>query len=185
MEAITKDFLFILTIIITLGGASVTAFSKSIVYAAVGLIFALLGVAGLFIFLSADFIAVAQVMIYVGGVVILILFAILLTKGFDGFIISNPQMNGVPAFVVSVFLLGTLIFTLFKAPLFYEVAKHEATTKKIGNLLLSKYVLPFELASVLIVVIIIGAAVMVRKELIVSPKTREESIEDSEKGGEK
>lgn len=170
MEAITKDFLFILTVIVTLTGASVTAFSRSIIYAAVGLMFALLGVAGLFIFLSADFIAIAQVMIYVGGIVILILFAILLTKGFDGFTISNPQMNVPAAFIVSFFLLGSLIFTLFQSPLFYEPAGYEITTKKIGNLLLSKYVLPFELASVLIVVIIIGAAVMVRKELIVSKK---------------
>ncbi len=174
MEAIIKDGLFYFTVAVTLGGASVVAFSRSIIYAAVGLIFSLMGVAGLYVYLGADFIAVAQVMIYVGGVVILILFAILLTQGLGTLELSNPQFNAPVAFVVVVFLAGILLFTLLGTQLLQNPSAYTATTKKIGDLLLSRYVLPFEIISVLIVVVIMGAAVMVRKELLVS------STEESE-----
>src|SRR5205085_2250326 len=74
------DAVFLLFAVMTIGGAAGTAFSRNIIYSAWSLLFAFLGVAGLYVFLGADFPAVAQVLIYVGGVLVLILFAIMLTK---------------------------------------------------------------------------------------------------------
>src|SRR5256885_14038724 len=73
----------------TIAGAGGTAFSGNIIYSAWAMLFAFLGVAGLYVFLGADFPAVAQVLIYVGGILVLILFAIMLTRQIGG----GPQRS--------------------------------------------------------------------------------------------
>src|SRR5205814_2131479 len=74
------DLIFYLFAVMTVAGAAGCAFSRNIIYSAWSLLFAFMGVAGLYVFLGADFPAVAQVLIYVGGILVLILFAIMLTK---------------------------------------------------------------------------------------------------------
>src|SRR5437016_14243649 len=74
------DLVFYAFAALTIAGAAGCAFSRNIIYSAWAMLFAFLGVAGLYVFLGADFPAVAQVLIYVGGILVLILFAIMLTK---------------------------------------------------------------------------------------------------------
>jgi NADH-quinone oxidoreductase subunit J len=76
-----KEIIFYLFAIITVVPAVIVVTTKNIIYAAFALMFTLFGVAGLYVFLSADFLAAVQVLIYVGGILVLILFGVMLTRG--------------------------------------------------------------------------------------------------------
>ncbi|MDH4198972.1 MAG: NADH-quinone oxidoreductase subunit J [Spirochaetia bacterium] len=162
-----KDGIFLCIAAVTVFGALVTAFSRSIINAALGLLLALVAIAGLYIFLSADFVAVSQILIYVGGVMVLLLFGIMLTSGGDNIFSNNPIMGAVPATLITTIfgLLG--IYVVNTSGLTFYQGAYRATTRDIGHFLLREYILPFELVSVLIVVLIVGAGVMLRKELVI------------------
>src|SRR5690349_24495168 len=101
----------------TCGGAAGCAFSRNIIYSAWSLLFALVGVAGLYVSLGADFPAVAQVLIYVGGVLVLILFAIMLTKqiGEDPKL-TNARLALPVGGALGAATLGTLAYMAVMAP---------------------------------------------------------------------
>ena len=82
---------FTLLAALTLGSAGVVAFSKNIIHSALALLGTFLGIAGLYITLSADFLAATQVLVYVGGTLTLILFAVMLTSRIEDMKVSNPQ----------------------------------------------------------------------------------------------
>src|SRR5437588_10627250 len=101
----------------TVAGAAGSAFSRNIIYSGWALLFAFLGVAGLYVFLGADFPAVAQVLIYVGGILVLILFAIMLTKQIGG----DPNLPnahlGLPiGAALAALTVGTLAYMALMAP---------------------------------------------------------------------
>jgi len=111
------DAVFYLFAVMTCGGAAGCAFSRNIIYSAWSLLFALLGAAGLYVFLGADFPAVVQVLVYVGGVLVLILFAIMLTKQIGG----DPKLTnahvGFPAGIaLAIVTVATLSYTAIMAP---------------------------------------------------------------------
>jgi NADH-quinone oxidoreductase subunit J len=157
---------FYLISVITIGSATIVAFSRNIIYSAFSLLGTFAGVAGLYIFLAADFVAAVQVLIYVGGILILILFAVMLTRRITDVEITNRAAGRVPALVV----VGSLLVLLIQAigetnwAKVKEVA-YQPTTSKIGDLFLEDYLLPFELASVVLLAAMIGAVVLSRKEI--------------------
>ena len=161
------DGVFYLFAVMTCGGAAGCAFSRNIIYSAWSLLFALLGAAGLYVFLGADFPAVAQVLIYVGGVLVLILFAIMLTKQIG----EDPKLTnahvGVPAGVaLAVVTTATLTYMAVMAP--WKIAAEqswEPTAGRLGIAFLTDYLLPFEIASVVLLAALIGAVVIARKEI--------------------
>lgn len=145
--------------------AAVATFSRSIVNAAFGLLFSLAAVAGLYVLLRADFVAVTQVVVYVGGIVVLLLFGVLLT---------NRRLEDLSAFAhrpraVAV-ILGLAVLTVLLSMVLSavwpqaEVARLEGTTRPIGYLLLQDYLLPFEFSSLTLLIALVGAAYLVRSQ---------------------
>ena len=157
---------FYLFAIITLIAASIVVFSKNIMYSAFALLFAFFGVAGLYVLLMADFIAVTQLMIYVGGILVLILFGVMLTTRVISVDMRTGTIQTLPAVIIVAALAGTLVGVFWTTDWKTLPAStgFEKTASKIGEMLLSSYLLPFEVASVVLLVALIGAAMIARRE---------------------
>ena len=142
------------------------AFSRNIIYSAFSLLGTFAGVAGLYVFLGADFVAGVQLLIYVGGILVLILFAVMLTHRITDVEITNRAAGRIPALVIT----GILIFFLvgiIRETSWVKVKEvvYQPTTARIGDLFLDSYLLPFELASLVLLAALIGAVVISRKEI--------------------
>jgi len=147
-------------------GAGGVAFSQNIVYSALSLMLSFLGVAGLYVFLHAELVAGIQVLIYVGGVLVLTLFAVMLTQGIRDVEVSNASFSR-PIGLVVVAATFLVLFRSFLAASWFasEPAAMESSTYGVGNALLGPYVLPFEVASIVLLTVLIGAVVLSRKEV--------------------
>ena len=157
---------FYLVAIVTVGSALMVAFSRNIIYSAFSLLGTFAGVAGLYVFLGADFVAAVQLLIYVGGILILILFAVMLTHRITDVEITNRAAGRIPALIVTGVFIYLLVQTVRETP--WVKAKeiiYQPTTAKIGDLFLDSYLLPFELASLVLLAALIGAVVISRKEI--------------------
>src|SRR6059058_1936019 len=152
------DAVFLLFAVMTIGGAAGTAFSRNIIYSAWSLLFAFLGVAGLYVFLGADFPAVALVLILVG---------IMLTKqiGEDPKL-TNAHLDLPAGAALALITVATLTYMAFMAP-WKTVASpsYEPTSAGLGVAFLTEYLLPFEFASVVLLAALVGAVVIARKEI--------------------
>lgn len=138
---------------------------RSVVHCAFALFFSLFSVAGLFVFLSADFIAAIQLIVYVGGILILILFGILFTTQIYKIEIKSRANNILAGLLIffPMMLIGILIIKT--TPWNLRAVNFEPTTSKLGELLLGRYLFPFEIISVILLMIMLGAIVLVRKEI--------------------
>lgn len=157
---------FYLVALITVVSAGMVAFSRNIIYSAFSLLGTFMGVAGLYIFLGADFVAAAQVLIYVGGILVLILFAVMLTHRITDVAITNRAAGRIPALIVVGVLLYLLVQTIRETG--WVRAKeivYAPTSATIGEQFLEQYLLPFELASVILLAAMIGAVAISRKEI--------------------
>ena len=140
--------------------------SPNLVHSAVSLLFTFFGVAGLYVFLYADFIAAAQVIIYVGGILVLIIFGVMLTNKIDDPNLSNQSRNQLLAAVFCFIMLLIQLQIIFNTDWFIgDFITRESTVNDIGMLLLTTYLLPFEVVSVLLLAALIGAAMLSRKKL--------------------
>lgn len=160
------DLVFYLLAVVTILSAAGVACSSNIVYSAFSLLGTFMGVAGLYVLLAADFVAVVQVLIYVGGILVLMIFAVMLTHRIADVRISNRSVGRLPA-VILVACLGGVMAKAVLSTTWHAVAPGtpSPTTYGIGNAFLGDYVLPFELASVVLLAALIGAVVLSRKEL--------------------
>ncbi|NQY90313.1 MAG: NADH-quinone oxidoreductase subunit J [Deltaproteobacteria bacterium] len=160
---------FLLLSALTLGGGGGVIFSGNIVYSALSLMVSFLGVAGLYVMLEADFVAGVQVLVYVGGVLVLTLFAVMLTHRIEDIKVSNRGVGKLPGLAAALAMFAGLIAALEVAPwkLPAEGVAREAfpSTQSIGNALLGRYVLPFEVASIVLLSVLVGAVVLSRKEV--------------------
>ena len=156
---------FAFVVALTVVSAAFVVFSKNLVHSAVALLFSFFGVAGLYIFLWADFLAGAQVLVYVGGILVLILFGIMLTQKIMSVQITHSTMQkSVGGVSIGLVLIG-LIYMVVRTPWFTaEATEVESTTEIIGSLILTDYLLAFEVASVLLLAALIGAAMLSRKD---------------------
>lgn len=162
-----RNILFVALAAITLIPAFVVAFSRNLVYSAFALFFSLAGIAGLYGFLAADFLAIVQLLIYVGGIMVLILFGVVFTQKIHKTSVASNFRSLLPAILVGA-LLFCLLFVTLAMGIAWQTAEDRAaepTIDGIGNLLLSKHLLPFEIASVLLLIVLIGAVAIARKEL--------------------
>lgn len=151
---------------VTLLSAAIVAFSRNIIYSAFSLLGAFAGVAGLYVFLAADFVAAVQMLLYVGGILVVILFAVMLTHRITDVQITNRAVGTIPALALMGIFILLLVQTILETS--WVKAKelsYAATTTRIGDLFLQSYLLPFELASVVLLAALIGAAVLSRKEI--------------------
>ena len=137
--------------------------ARNLMHAVLLLILSFVGMAGLFITLSADFVGVVQVLIYAGAIAVLMIFAVMLTPRSDRNNAGNILQ--LPALVLSGLLTTGLVFVVLQTD-WREASRgsFDATAASIGDALLKPFVLPFEIASVLLVVAMIGAIVLVRED---------------------
>jgi NADH-quinone oxidoreductase subunit J len=152
------------------------ALSKNILHSAFSLMGALAAVAGLFFTLGADFVAVVQLLVYVGGIMVLILFAVLLTRKITDIRISNLSVSllgGVPA---AVLMFGLVVRILVGAPMTTTRVAVAPTVARIGDSLLREYLLPFEIASVILLMALVGAMVLARRAV----KQETDALESSD-----
>lgn len=170
-----KQIAFFVFAAITVGGALYLLFTKNVLYAAFSLLLTLLGVAGLFVFAGADFLAVSQIMIYVGGILVLMIFGIMLTNNKD-FKRNNLQPNKISvthhnhfwAVLVAVLLFLGFLKIIFEAN-FHIIGKqiHSGSSiKQMGIQLMTDYVFAFEVIGIFLLAALIGAVYIAKKEKV-------------------
>ena len=153
--------------LLTLVSASVVVFSKNIVRSAFSLLFTFFGVAGLYVLLMADFLAITQLMIYVGGILVLVVFGVMLTTRQINVDAKTSTVQTLPAALIAGAIAGMLIVGVFLSTDWKRMGTLPDTVAsgpKIGEMLLTSYLLPFEIASVVLLVALIGAAMIARRE---------------------
>ena len=156
---------FLIAALVVLSGYWVVM-SPNLVHSAVSLLFTLFGVAGLYVYLYADFIAVSLVIIYVGGILVLIIFGVMLTNKLDDPKLSNQSQNQLIAGVFCLALLAFQFQIIFNTKWnVQDLITRESTVNEIGYMLLTDYLLPFEVVSVLLLAALIGAAMLSRKKV--------------------
>jgi NADH-quinone oxidoreductase subunit J len=144
--------------------------AKNIFHSALYLALCLFGVAAIFVLLNSYFIAGIQVLIYIGAVVILTIFVINMTREITGKLIPQVNRQVIPAIMASLLTAGLIILTVLKTDWGTRIGQSVAQFSKtdnagvIGRQLLTDFVLPFEIASVLLLAALIGAVVIVSKD---------------------
>lgn len=166
MDLITIAYYFFAALTIISG--AVVVLSKNIMHSAFSLLFTFFGVAGLYVLLSADFLAITQIMIYIGGILVLIIFGVMLTTRITGVDVKSGTMGKIQM-AISGLLTGIVciaLITIFVKTKWYlaESKTVTATVNQIGNALLTNYLLAFEAASMLLLIAIIGAAFIARRK---------------------
>ncbi|KAB2909628.1 MAG: NADH-quinone oxidoreductase subunit J [Ignavibacteriales bacterium] len=148
---------------ITVIAGAVTVFSKNMIYSAFGLLILLSGVAALYFLLGAEFLAVVQILIYVGGVMILLVFGIMLTGQVKSMPIRENYLFLLIAAVVTGLLCGLLITGLTSKTGSALSSEIQSTSlKELGNILIEKYYFIFGILGMLLLIVLIAAAGMAR-----------------------
>jgi NADH-quinone oxidoreductase subunit J len=162
-DAAASAILFYLLATLSAGSAIGVVLSRNIVRTAVFLLFTLVGVAGLYFLLAAEFIAAVQLVIYAGGTLILIVFGVMLTSKSPFSRFEPKLMEVVIASALGLVLLGSLIAAIIATPFVSApVENGPYPIEKLGQALLGDYLVPFEIASVLLLVVMIGAAYLAK-----------------------
>jgi len=159
------DIVFWILAAVTVGAALAVVFLRDVFRAALCLVFLFFTIAGIYITLHADFLAVVQVLIYVGAISILIIVAIMLTR--EVWRGSPSGRLRIPALVVGLLLLGMLMFTAMSTKWHIsDVPPQEPTTTAIGAGLFGDggFLLPVEIAAVLLLAAVLGAIVLIREK---------------------
>jgi NADH-quinone oxidoreductase subunit J len=160
------DLAFYIFAAVTLISAVVVVSTRHIVYSAFSLLFTFMGVAGIYVLLGADFIAVVQIVIYVGGILILLLFGVMLTNKITNVQIKTGTLQIIPAIIGIGLFAGILVNLLLNTN--WKISNTEVplttTIYELGRYLITDYVLIFELLGILLLVALIGAATIARKD---------------------
>ncbi|RJE49315.1 MULTISPECIES: NADH-quinone oxidoreductase subunit J [unclassified Dehalobacter] len=156
--------MFYVIAIVTLGSALMMVISKNIFHSALLMLVAFLGIAGVFVLLYADFLAATQVLVYAGAITIFVVFAIMFTIRGDMKSTNLFSRNLVPGALLSLIMIvvNAVMVLTTKWPLKAMTAP-ESTAKEIANLMLTKYVVAFEVTAVLLLVAMLGAIVIVKE----------------------
>jgi len=151
--------------ILTVGSAAVVVLARSLIYSAFALLLTFFSVAGLYVMLGADFIAATQLLIYVGGILILLLFGVMLTHKLYDLDLKSEVTQFAPAAIICVGVFVVLAVGAVRTPWAAGPGRAPAaTTREIGQLFMGQYLLPFEAASILLLVALMGAAMIVRRK---------------------
>lgn len=157
---------FLIIAALTIAASAVAMTLRNLVHCALSLVVAFAGLAAAFLQLDAQFVGFAQILVYVGAVAILIVFAVLLTRGGEA-----PEKNVFSASWIWGALIGAAVFGTLAwaiknsfASQREPVEKAEATVKQIGDALMTKYVLPLEVIGLLLTAALIGAVIIAMKE---------------------
>jgi NAD(P)H-quinone oxidoreductase subunit 6 len=158
------DLIFYGVATVTGCSAAYAVFSRNIVRAVFSLLATFFGVALIYGMLAADFVAIVQLMVYVGGILVLLLFAVMLTSQIENAAHSNRTGGWLLGGMIGLALLIILVVIAWQTPWKQQAdVAFIPTTSSIGEALLSRALLPFEVASVLLLAVVIGAVVLVRQ----------------------
>jgi NADH-quinone oxidoreductase subunit J len=159
-------FLFFLLAIVCVGAVVAMIFSKNQAYNALFIILLFVCLAGLFGLLNAPFIAVIQIIVYAGGIMVLFLFVIMMINLQEGIPPERKRWTIGLSFLIAGVLIIELFFALkgFLSPAQATAAGSPGSPTDLGRLLFTKYLYPFEITSVLIIVALVGAMVLVKKK---------------------
>lgn len=163
------EIIFLGLVVIIATSAIWVVVSPNLVHSATSLLVTLFGIAGLYVFLYADFLAATQVVIYVGGILVLIIFGVMLTNKIDKPVIESISSNKIIGVLISSFIFTILSIIVIQTnwPIIADNAKEgPPTVELIGKLILGKYLLPFELISILLLSALVGSALLARKKNI-------------------
>ncbi|MEH2197668.1 NADH-quinone oxidoreductase subunit J [Nostoc sp.] len=162
--------------VMMIGSAIGVVLFSNIVYSAFLLGGVFISMAGIYLLLNADFVAAAQILIYVGAVNVLILFAIMLVNKRENFVaFPNSWVRKLLTGLVSVGLFGLLSTMVLATPWAYSaapVAGGESSIVLIGEHFFTDFLLPFELASILLLIAMVGAIILARREYLPDQLTR-------------
>jgi NADH-quinone oxidoreductase subunit J len=141
----------------------VVAFNRNVIRCGFGLLFTLLGVCAMYAFLEADFLAATQVVVYVGGILVLVLFAVMLTNRVQPESIKDELVQPLAALGVALVVLALSLLMIYRTvwPII-ENPEIGPTTALMGRAFLTDFLFPFEFASVLLLVAMMGAALIIR-----------------------
>ena len=157
-----SEVLFVIAGVLTLGGGLGVVATRNVVHAALFLLLSLAAVAGLYLLLFAEFLALVQVLIYGGAIIIVLLFAIMLTRSRE-----YPRISDNPQWPLGI-IAGLAVFGVLAAAFLWksppDSSAQGAELVTLGESLFTKWAVPFEIASLLLLVALIGAIVIARPE---------------------
>ena len=158
------DIIFYLFATVTLLSAFFVVTTRNIVRAAFFLLFTFFGVAGIYVLLGADFVAIVQLIVYVGGILILLIFGVMITNKITSVDIKTGTVQTLPAAIAVGLFTGIIGAVILNTNWFVVNTEMPASTlSTLGSMLINEYVLIFELLGILLLVALIGAASMARK----------------------
>ncbi len=158
------DIIFYLFASVTLLSALFVVTSRNIVHSAFYLLFTFFGVAGIYVLLGADFVAIVQLIVYVGGILILLLFGVMITNKITNVDIKTGTINTLPAAIGLGLFTGIIGSVMLNTKWqVIDIGMPQATLAGLGQMLLNEYVLVFELLGILLLIALVGAASMARR----------------------
>lgn len=173
-----SELIFYVFALITILCAGSIIFIKNVLYCALCLLGCFLGVAALYVFAFADFLAITQIMIYIGGVLVLLIFGIMLSRRMSGdkFIMAESRnifvgiFAGFAFFGLLAYLLIKVNFSEIKWIASYHAMEPQSSVKTIGKNLMTEYSIPFEATGIILLVALMGAAFIAGKNFNIKEK---------------
>jgi NADH-quinone oxidoreductase subunit J len=156
---------FFILSVMAISGAVFMINLTRVIHMALALAFTFFSIAGIYLLLNAEFLAVIQVLIYTGAISILMLFGIMLTKHRDEEKPSIHPWHAVASFIGVAAFFGIMMWIIYKTPIIGQMADLKGfNVTKLGESVFKQYVIPFELTSILLLVALVGAVILAKKE---------------------
>ncbi len=157
------QIIFYLFAFITVGAALFIFFTKNVLHAVLSLLLVFIGISAMYVFAGADFLAITQLVVYVGGILVLLLFGVMLTNRETGSDIPVSKNKSIITGIISgLSILALLVYLLVKNQKIFLTASEKTistgTVKILGISLMSEYVFVFEIVGILLLMALIGAA---------------------------
>jgi len=172
-----SQIIFYILAAFILGTAILSVTANKIFRSAIWLLFSLIGIAGLYFWLEVEFIAAVQIVVYVGGIVVLIIFSIFLTQQSGKKMSKPPMLRSVTSVLAVLFGFALTYFLIYKNDFKVGDKTFDWSVNKIGNQMLATgengYALPFEVVSILLLAAMVGCIVIAIKAPSSSPKGEE------------
>lgn len=150
-----------------LGSALLSVTTRKIFRSAIWLLFSLIGIAGLYFWLEVEFIAAVQIVVYVGGIVVLIIFSLFLTQQAGKEMLKPPMLRSIAAIIAAFFGFALTYYLIYENNFQATDTKFDAGVNKIGTQMLETgengYALPFEVVSILLLAAMVGCIVIAIK----------------------
>ncbi|MEO9869261.1 NADH-quinone oxidoreductase subunit J family protein [Ekhidna sp.] len=152
----------IFLVLVVLLGVGVILATKNIIHAAYALCLSLVGIAGIYVILMSELLAVVQIMLYAGGVVILLAFGVMMTNRLRGEKVLSGSRNQLLGAMISLILFGSLVFFISNTSFTVSENLKQDQVKKIGVSFLTEHIVAFELIAFVLLVALIGAAYLAK-----------------------